>query len=146
MVHLNIKQNMSSYKNTLPILVLMCAAVKFASAQKGNPESLPVLIENLARYNVYETSEMIGFAGSISRQYARYQQLGKVATIAELEDLAGNHKNPVVRLYALQALRHKLKVIPPALLEKFKQDYTVVVTMHGCIAGKLPVNQLAGPL
>lgn len=61
----------------------------------------------------------------------------------ELTKLATKHKNAVVRLYAFQSLVLKLKDIPKAIIDQFKNDATMIDTLRGDITDKSPVNKIA---
>ena len=111
-------------------------------AQNESFEALPVLVFEMAAHNTYE-SQTIGIANVKSKQFARYQQLVSKASEEQLLDLAANHTNAVVRLYAYQALREKGTAISKDLQEKFKADTTSVQSIKGCAINKYPVSQLA---
>ena len=104
--------------------------------------ALPMVVNGMAAHNVYE-SQTIGIANAKSKQFARYQQLVSIATESQLLDLAMDHANAVVRLYAFQALRERSIAIPKSLQQKFKEDETIVEVLEGCIANKFPLNKLA---
>jgi hypothetical protein len=67
----------------------------------------------------------------------------KAASTEELTNLATKHKNPVVRLYAFNALVQKLKDVPVAIVEQFRNDATIIVVSKNGASGKAPLNSVA---
>ena len=92
--------------------------------------------------NIYEMSYTVGYAGTISKQYLRFKQLLQLATSKQLSELAVNHNNAVVRLYAYQALKQKLVTIPENIIAFFAIDHTVVKTLWGCFGGSQMISVL----
>lgn len=128
-----------------PILLLLTGflfSIGSLFAQGLQIAALPMVVNGMAAHNVYE-SETIGIANARSKQFERYQQLISIATKEQLLDLAGEHTNAVVRLYAFQALRERNISIPKSLQQKFKDDETIVPVLEGCVANKFPLNKLA---
>ena len=115
-------------------------------AQKENTNSLSKTIKEIAHYNVYETTCNVGYAGGASSQYQRFNLLTSLATTQQLIMLATNHKNPVVRLYAFQALKKKNIDIPASLADKFKSDQDEVISLQGCLAENTRVNLLTNEI
>lgn len=126
------------------LLTFFSATTLSCFAQKQLTKSLNAVVKAIANSDVYEVSYTVGFAGSVSQQYLRFNQLLSMATEQQLTDLAAQNKNAVVRLYALQALRQKNAKVPDSLLEKFQQDRTIVLTLSGCNGDKKMVSELAG--
>lgn len=112
-------------------------------AQKQADDLLKPVIQEMAGHNLYETSRTVGFAGTVSKQYQRFQQLLTLGTEQQLTELAAQHKNAVVRLYAFQALKKKKAYLSDGLINRFINDGSMVATMNGCIADKEPVSELA---
>ena len=128
-----------------PIFLLLAGfflSISFLQAQKLNITALPMVVNGMAAHNVYE-SETVGIANAVSKQFQRYLQLIAIATEEQLLDLATNHTNAVVRLYAFQALRERKINIPKGLQQKFKDDETRVNVLEGCIANQFALNKLA---
>ena len=128
-----------------PILLLLTGllfSIGSLFAQGLQIAALPMVVNGMAAHNVYE-SETIGIANARSKQFERYQQLISIATKEQLLDLANEHGNAVVRLYAFQALRERNIAIPKSLQQKFKDDETIVPVLEGCVANKFPLNKLA---
>ena len=99
-----------------------------------NLDSLPDLkkiVDDIEKRNRVESSH-IGVGGSPSKQWDKYEQLKKVATIDQLIALT-DHKNSAVRCYAFQALATKRfdKMFP--ILLKHLKDTATVQTQSGCI-------------
>lgn len=131
--------------NKLKLLLLsflLLTIVTIAIGQEVRFNVLHTVVDEIASANVYETSYTVGYAGSLSNQYARYKQLLSLANDQQLIDLATNHKNAVVRLYSLKALRHKKTLIPLNLLQKFQNDIEKVIQISGCLGGEVTVNSL----
>jgi hypothetical protein len=104
--------------------------------------SVVFVVNEMAAHNIYESST-IGFALQKSKQYERFQQMNNIATDDQLIELASNHENGVVRLYAYQALKQRNIVIPKHLTEKFKNDQTRVNIFIGCIRDVKSINSIA---
>lgn len=71
------------------------------------------------------------------------KQLSQTASANELYDLSLNHKNAVVKLYALMALKRKKYAIPENIIESFKNNKSKVAVLNGCNGGYKSVNVLA---
>ena len=122
-------------------------AIGFNSfAQKENTISLSNTIKEIADFNVYETTCIVGYAGGASSQYQRYSLLTSLATTPELLILASQHKNPVVRLYSFQALKKRDIEIPASLYDKFTGDQDEVISLQGCLAENTRVNLLTNEI
>lgn len=103
--------------------------------------SVVFVVNEMAAHNIYESST-VGFSLQKSKQYERFQQLASVATDEQLFDLASNHENGVVRLYAYQALKQRNAAISKQLIEKFKNDKTKVNIFIGCIRDVKSINSI----
>lgn len=95
-------------------------------------DSVTEILKDISAHNVYEY-KTVGIAGTLSKQYLRYEKLASVATIDELLQISKDYKNAVARLYAFQALKLKGIVIPKDLQEQFDNDKTEVQTLNGCL-------------
>lgn len=111
--------------------------------EKSSSDPIKKIVREMAKSNVYEISNAAGYAGSHSQQSSRYAQLLKAASTEELTILARKHKNPVVRLYAFNALVQKLKDVPVAIVEQFRNDATIIVVSKNGVSGKAPLNSVA---
>lgn len=96
------------------------------------------IAREIAKVNIYEYPE-----DKNAQQNLLYEELLNTASDNELIDLATNHKNAVVRLYAYRAIAKKFKNIPTDLFNQFDSDITTVNTMRGTIAGTTTVNVIA---
>lgn len=123
------------------LLLIATAAFSFGQRQKG--DSLAIVVKAMAGSDIYEVSHTVGYAGSVSKQFQRFELLLSLATEQQLTDLAACNKNAVVRLYALQALKQKKANIPQSLMSQFQNDRTIVTMLKGCIGDKKAVNELA---
>jgi hypothetical protein len=112
-------------------------------SEKSSSDPIKKIVREMAKSNVYEISNAAGYAGSRSQQSSRYDQLLKAASTEELTSLATKHKNPVVRLYAFNALVQKLKDVPVAIVEQFRNDATIIVVSKNGASGKAPLNSVA---
>ena len=115
-------------------------------AQKQINGTVANAVREMAENNIYETSCNVGFAGSVSSQYQRFKLLLSSATPAQLIALATNNKNPIVRLYAFQALKKRNINTSNSLIEKFKNDHTEVNKLNGCLGEKTTVNLLTAEI
>jgi hypothetical protein len=100
-----------------------------------------IIVREIAKCNRYE-SQFVGFSGSPSAQFKRFEKLKIIAEVQELLKLANEHGNAVVRLYAYDALIEKKEKIPPELKSKLSKDKTVVSTLNGCIGGEKNVGEI----
>ncbi len=99
-----------------------------------NLDTLPKLkkiVEGLEKGEMIESSH-IGYEGSSSSQWEKYEQLKREATIDQLIALT-DYRSSVVSSYAFQALATKNsdKVFP--ILLKHLNDTTKIVSQSGCI-------------
>ena len=128
-------------------LLFLFLATGFNSfAQKENTNSLSKTIKEIAAFNIYETTCTVGFSNSASSQYQRFIFLTSMASTKDLITLATNHKNPVVRLYAYQALKKRDIDIPASLADKFKSDQDEVISLQGCLAENTRVHLLTNEI
>ena len=134
---------MQTFKKAIVMIVLLSATGTLSFGQKQKVDSLAPILKAMAINNVYEVSTTVGYAGSVSKQYLRFEKLLSLATIKQLIDIATNDKNAVVRLYALQALKREKIIISTALIQQFQNDQTIVEVLNGCIGNKKSVNTLA---
>ena len=126
-------------------LLFLFLATGFNSfAQKENTVSDAV--KEMAAFNIYETTCTVGFSNSASSQYQRFILLTSMASTKDLITMATNHKNPVVRLYAYQALKKRNIDIPTSLADKFKSDQDEVISLQGCLAENSKVNLLTNEI
>jgi hypothetical protein len=124
---------------TLSILFLLAAVISFAQ----KPNLLNSTVNEIARYNIYETTNTVGYANVVSKQYQRFELLVSLATEEKLIKLATHNKSAIVRLYAFQALRRKNITIPDIMKQQFQKDNTIVKTLEGCLGDRKTVNILA---
>jgi hypothetical protein len=127
------------------LFALSSVLLTFMNSRSGaqTNERLLKIVDEMSQSNVYEMSYTVGFAGSLSKQYERFNQLVASATSEQLLDYAQSHTSPVVRLYAFQALKHQKVAIPEAIVQRFKVDTTTVATLRGCEGGRQQVRMLA---
>jgi len=133
---------MQTTKKAFFLITLFIMTGIFSFGQRQSNDSLTTVIKAIANSNIYEVSYTVGYAGSISKQYQRFEQLLSLATEEQLLDLAAHNKNAVVRLYAFQALKRKKIKIPDNLIRQFQHDNTIVQMLKGCVGDKKSVNAL----
>lgn len=100
------------------------------------------ILKEISKHNIYEY-KTVGIAGTISKQYLRYEQLARVATIDELLQISKDYKNAVARLYAFQSLKLRGFVIPKDLQKQFDSDKTEIHTLNGCLGNISKVAELS---
>jgi hypothetical protein len=100
--------------------------------------NLKRIVAGIEKGNQVESSH-IGEGSSPSKQWDKYEQIKKIATIDQLVALT-DHKNSAVRCYAFQALATKRSDKVFAVLLKHLNDTSVVETQSGCIG----MTQLTG--
>ncbi|MBI3260642.1 MAG: hypothetical protein HYZ54_14380 [Ignavibacteriae bacterium] len=104
---------------------------KDAVISSENIPKLRTIVDEIEKNNCVASSH-IGFAGSPSSQWTRYEQLEKVATVEQLVKLT-NHKNPTVRCYAFEALVAKNSDKVFNILLDHLHDMASVSTLSGCL-------------
>lgn len=114
----------------------------FVDKQLKLSDSVIVILRDISKHNVYEY-KTVGIAGTLSKQYLRYEQLARVATIDELLQISKDYKNAVARLYAFQALKLKGSTIPKDLQEQFDSDKTEIQTLNGCLGNISKIAELS---
>ena len=124
---------------TFSILLMLTAFISFGQ----KPNLLNSTVNEIAKYNIYETTNTVGYANVISKQYQRFELLISLATEEQLTNLATHNKNAIVRLYALQALKRKKINISSVMRQQFQNDITIVETLEGCLGDKKSVHMLA---
>lgn len=134
---------MQKIKTTILLLTLFTGTALLSFGQKQRNDSLEKVVQGITISNIYEVSYTVGFAGSVSKQYLRFNKLLSLATEKQLTDMAAQNKNAVVRLYALQALRQKHVKIPDNLLKQFRHDKTIVIILNGCCGYEMTVGEAA---
>ena len=107
------------------------AQEKVVSTNLDTLPDLKGIVDGVEKGNRVESSH-IGYSGSPSNQYKKYEQLKKIATVEQLTALT-DHKNSAVRCYAFQALASKKADNVFAVLLKHLHDTSSVVTQRGCI-------------
>ena len=105
-------------------------------------DSVVEILNEISKNNIYEY-KTVGIAGTLSKQYLRYEKLERVATIDELIQISKDYKNAVARLYAFQALKIKGIVIPKDLQEQFNNDKTEIQTLNGCFGNISKIDELS---
>ena len=124
---------------TFSVFFLMIAFISYG--QKDN--LLTSTVNEIAKHNIYETTNTVGYAGIVSKQYQRFELLTSLATEEQLTNLATSNKNAIVRLYALQALNRKKIDISSVLKLQFQNDNTIVETLDGGLGDKKSIHLLA---
>jgi hypothetical protein len=125
------------------LATLFAISISFSFGPQRQADSLTMIVTAIARSNVYEASYTVGYRGVVSKQYLRFEQLMNLATEQQLLTLTEQHKNAVVRLYALQALKRRKVAISERLKRQFHDDKAVVKVLKGCVADERPLSVLA---
>lgn len=133
---------MRLYKPLLLAAILVLAHM-MATSQNNKGYTIKNFVNEMAAIDIYERSATVGYTGSASRQLELFKKLRSLASENELTELASNHKDAVVRLYAFHALKEKTKNVSQTLVKKFEADNTEVVTLTGCLGDKKSVRRLA---
>jgi hypothetical protein len=94
-------------------------------------QAVPSLVEDIAQENRVEYA-MIGFSGSSSSIYEKFEKIKSKATKEELVVLL-DHDSVAVVCYALYALMDKELVEPSVLFERSINNDKKVSTYYGCI-------------
>ena len=116
----------------------------FASSTTNNlklPDSINVIVSEIAHSKVFEASGQVGIAGTPSQQNIRYNQLKKMASASELTELT-NNKSAIVRLYSFIALLSKNVPIPAEMMTRMLNDKTIIVSIDGCIATEKSISSI----
>jgi hypothetical protein len=96
------------------------------------------IVKGIAKDNVLK-GEAVGYAGTRTDQWDRYEKLKKDATNTELLTLTDNH-NAVVRCYAFQALATKKEIDVFPVVLKHLSDTSTIETFFGCIVSSQTVG------
>jgi hypothetical protein len=112
-------------------------------ARDNKPDTVQMIVDEMAVNGVYKRSYTIGYTGSYCKQLELYTKLLSVAAEDQLIELAKNNKSAVVRLYAFQALKEKKAKIADKVVYQFEEDNAQVITLSGCFGDKKQVKSLA---
>ncbi|MEM7104820.1 MAG: hypothetical protein AAF502_16910 [Bacteroidota bacterium] len=96
------------------ILLVLCALLCWSCTDTDR------LVNAIANDRIME-SEYIGFGGSKSKQYKRFQKLKSTASLYELEHLI-KHESPIIRSYAYLALIERGHMSPSTAFEDAIQN------------------------
>lgn len=99
------------------------------------------IIKRIEKVNMYIVTPVN--SKNISDQERNYVDLLRNASIEELTQLASEHKNAVVRLYAFRALMESVKDAPKHIFEQFMNDTTPVKVIHETRSETKPLNSIA---
>ena len=132
---------MSTLLKSLTLIILFLVTASITHGQIEN--TLTKTVNEIIKCNIYETTNTVGYAGVVSKQYQRFEKLISLANQEQLTDLAIHNPNAIVRLYALQALKRKKIHISDGMIQQFQNDNTVVETLEGCLGDKKSVNMLS---
>ncbi len=134
---------MQAYRKVALAIAFLIFGWTFGFSQDLKSDSAVLIIKEMAESDIYEVSYSIGYFGSLSLQYQRFEKLLSLASQQQLIDFATNANNPVARLYCYQALRKKKVDIPVSLKQQFSKDITKVKTLKGCTGEEKSVSSLA---
>ena len=70
--------------NKFIFTALFTVSVVFTFSQRHQADSLTTIVTAMEKSNVYEASYTIGYAGTVSKQYQRFEQLAALATEQQL--------------------------------------------------------------
>lgn len=108
-----------------------------------NENPLKKIIKKIAKANVYDASPFRSNNNVVSEQESLYKDLLNTASPEELIDLATNHKNAVVRLYAFRALMEKEKKAPINVYDQFANDTSPIKVIIGESSQMEPLNSIS---
>lgn len=101
------------------------------------------IVKRIEKENVYVVTPLNMNSKIISAQELNYGDLLKTASIEELTQLAADHKNAVVRLYAFRALMESVKDAPKNIFEQVLKDTTPIKVINGTRTETKPLNSIA---
>lgn len=101
-------------------------------------ENVKKIIKEIAKENVLMDSA-IGEAGIKPKQYERFEDLQKTATVSELIELT-NHNNGVVRCYAFWDLIYKDSVNIFNIVKNHLNDDEIIDIQFGCMISEVKVG------
>lgn len=134
---------MQFYKRTVVVIALLIFGGTFSFCQGLKSDSVALIIKEIGKSDIYEVSYTVGYFGSLSLQYQRFEKLLSLASQQQLIHFAANDSNAVSRLYCYQALRQKKSDILVSLKQQFSKDTTKVKTLKGCTGEERSVSSLA---
>lgn len=130
-------KNIMKLKIVLLLLMIsfLCSSSKIhaqsSTIATGIRPTIKKLANGIAKDNILK-SEGVGFSGTRTDQWERFENLKKCATDSELLTLSSD-TNGVVRCYAFQALANRKEVDVFPILLKHLYDTTSIETIQGCI-------------
>ncbi|MBW6484075.1 MAG: hypothetical protein K0B10_13570 [Vicingaceae bacterium] len=86
-------------------ILIFSTLFSFSQQSEKDRQEITTIIDSIASLNEYHSSR-VGYGGFESKQWKRFLRLKEIATIEELKEL-NFHINPIVRLYAFEALAEK---------------------------------------
>ncbi|GAB2818132.1 hypothetical protein [Ferruginibacter profundus] len=105
-------------------------------AYKENIQNIVIAIADNNRLD----GPVVGYGGIRSDQYKRYEMLAKYATDSSLINLT-NHKNPVVRVYAFDALIKRNYWALRLVFWEHAKDNEKLQALQGCIGYYTTVSE-----
>jgi hypothetical protein len=97
-----------------------------------------IIVDSIAKVNTYEGAR-VGLAGRRSEQWRRYEELKKLATTDELDELT-NHENPVVRCYSFKALLYRKNIDVLSIVKNHLNDNTSFELLSGDLGDRETVG------
>lgn len=122
-------KHLTAFLALLPLLLCGCAKLR--------PE-IAAVRDEVAKKNILEGSKT-GYAGIEGEQWKRYIKLSSMAHTKELK-LLTDDPNPVVRVYAFQALVERKEPEVYSILLDHLTDNEEVTTFYGCIVSPAKVG------
>lgn len=116
-----------------PLFFIVALFTSYAGMAQETPDTVLLsVIDQLAKSDLFEVSNTVGYTGEASPQNDRLADLVKRASEKDLLTLAADHGSAVVRLYALKGLLLMKVQLPDELAENMLNDTTQVVVLEGC--------------
>ena len=134
----------------ISLIFSLCFANFFCFASNTNdylklPDSITIIVKEIAHSNVFEESNQVGIAGSPSQQNLRLKQLKQLASVSKLSELTKN-KSAIVRLYSFIALLDKQEPVSSEIQARMLNDKTIVSSINGCIGSDKSVGSIVNEI
>lgn len=123
-------------------IFLACNVGKASALSPQEPARDTVKMKKLIRQLEKEKVYAAGDQGPLqaSDDFRRFSEAGSAYDFLKM---AMEHKNPLIRLYALRAVAEKMDDLPAELVLKFMKDTTAVAVQYRDGIREVPVSQIA---
>lgn len=123
-------------------IFLACNVGKASALSAQDPTRDTVKMKKLIRQLEKEKVYAAGDQGPLQAS-ADFRRFSEAGSAYDFLKMAMEHKNPLIRLYALRAVAEKMDDLPAELVLKFMKDTTAVAVQYRDGIREVPVSQIA---